>query len=206
MNKLGQTVFVVDDDEAVRDALKVLLRSAGLQVEVFASSAAFLNSYTLDHAGCMVLDVRMPGMGGLALQDEMLRRRLGIPIIFMTGHADVVIVVAAMKKGAFDFMEKPLDSRRLITTVVEALNFDIAQRSQTARQEAQSNPNAARLATLTERERQILAQVLKAIPSRAIAEELKLSLKTVEFHRARMREKLGVTSLPELFRLFSDKH
>ncbi len=123
----------------------------------------------------------------------------------MTGHADVVMVVAAMKKGAFDFMEKPLDSRRLIATVVEALNVDMVQRSQTARQEEKLNPHAERLAILSERERQILAQVLKAVPSRTIAEEFSLSVKTVEFHRARIREKLGVTSLPELFRLFSDK-
>jgi FixJ family two-component response regulator len=202
MSGPGQTIYIVDDDEAVRDALRMLLGTTGLRVETFASAAAFLKDYRPAQAGCLVLDVRMPGMSGLALQEELYKRRVRIPIVFLTGHADVPIAVRALKKGAFDFIEKPLDSQRLIVSVLNALRFDAEQRIQAAQQASDSNPAAARLALLSEREREVLDRVLTGKQTRVIAEELCISVKTVEFHRARIREKLGVASLAELFQLF----
>lgn len=206
MSAPGQTVFVVDDDEAVRDALKMLLNAAGLRVVSFASAAAFLNDYRpVQGDACLVLDVRMPGMSGLALQDELHKRRFRLPIVFLTGHADVPIAVRALKKGAFDFIEKPLDSQRLVLSVLNALRFDAEQRSQAAPQAAASEASttlAPRLATLSEREREVLDKVLAGKQTRVIAADLCISMKTVEFHRARIREKLGVASLAELFKLF----
>jgi FixJ family two-component response regulator len=202
MSGLGQTVYIVDDDEAVRDALRMLLDAAGLRAETFASAAAFLKDYRPAPAECLVLDVRMPGMSGLALQDELHKRRMRIPIVFLTGHADVPIAVRALKKGAFDFIEKPLDSQRLVVSVMNALRFDAEQRQQPAQQSAEPDPVSARLALLSEREREVLDLVLQGRQTRVIAEALCISVKTVEFHRARIREKLGVGSLAELFGLF----
>jgi FixJ family two-component response regulator len=202
MSAPGQTIYIVDDDEAVRDALRMLLGTTGLRVETFASAAAFLKDYRPAQPGCLVLDVRMPGMSGLALQEELYKRRVRIPIVFLTGHADVPIAVRALKKGAFDFIEKPLDSQRLIVSVLNALRFDAEQRMQAAQQASDSNPAAARLALLSEREREVLDRVLAGKQTRVIAEELCISVKTVEFHRARIREKLGVATLAELFQLF----
>ena len=202
MSGPGRTVYIVDDDEAVRDALRMLLGTAELRVETFASAAAFLKDYRPAQAGCLVLDVRMPGMSGLALQDELYKRRVRIPIVFLTGHADVPIAVRALKKGAFDFIEKPLDSQRLIVSVLNALRFDAEQRMQAVQQASDSNPAAARLALLSEREREVLDRVLTGKQTRVIADDLCISVKTVEFHRARIREKLGVASLAELFQLF----
>jgi FixJ family two-component response regulator len=202
MSGPGQTIYIVDDDEAVRDALRMLLGTTGLRVETFASAAAFLKDYRPAQPGCLVLDVRMPGMSGLALQEELYKRRVRIPIVFLTGHADVPIAVRALKKGAFDFIEKPLDSQRLIVSVLNALRFDAEQRMQAAQQASDSNPAAARLALLSEREREVLDRVMTGKQTRVIAEDLCISVKTVEFHRARIREKLGVASLAELFQLF----
>ncbi len=203
MAKLEQTVFVVDDDAAVRDALSMLFRAAGLKVETFPSAGSFLQNYRLELGGCVVLDIRMPGMSGLALQKELSSRRLEIPVVFLTGHADVPMAVRAMKDSAFDFIEKPIDSSRLIPVVLAALKHDLERRSGAApaadKLTVTSNP---RLADLTERERQILDLVLEGRQTRSIAESLGVTVKTVEFHRSRIREKLGVNSLAELFRLF----
>jgi FixJ family two-component response regulator len=199
--KTEPIVFVVDDDEAVRDALKMLLTAAGLRVETYPSAASFLKSYVPAHSGCLVLDIRMPGMSGLALQDELHKRRIALPILFLTGHADVPMAVRALKQGAFDFIEKPLDSQRLVLAVMNALRVDAQQRIQVTA--APSDAGAAdRLDTLSEREREVLKYVLEGKPTREIAQFLNVSVKTIEFHRARIREKLGVTSLAELFKLF----
>lgn len=197
-------VYVVDDDEAVRDALKMLLCAAGLQVEVHPSAASFLKSCRPGQSGCLVLDVRMPGMSGLALQDELGKRRFTMPIVFLTGHADVPMAVRALKQGAYDFIEKPLDSQRLVLAVMNALRFDAEQRSRNRRLRVEENNGdvAERLAALSEREREVLDQVLQGRQTRDIAEALAISVKTVEFHRARIRDKLGVASLAELFKLF----
>ncbi|HEV2609988.1 MAG TPA: response regulator [Noviherbaspirillum sp.] len=202
MPKLEQTVFVVDDDAAVRDALSMLFRAAGLKVETFPSAGSFLQNYRLELGGCLVLDIRMPGMSGLALQKELSSRRLDIPVVFLTGHADVPMAVRAMKDGAFDFIEKPIDSPRLIPVVLAALKHDMARRSGTPVADKLTVTSNPRLADLTEREREILDLVLEGRQTKAIAESLGVTIKTVEFHRSRIREKLGVSSLAELFRLF----
>ena len=198
---MKQTVFVVDDDEAVRDALKMLLRAMNLDVETFASAAAFLNSYRLDRPGCLLLDVRMPGTSGLVLQQELAARNFGIPIVFLTGHGDVPMAVHAMKQGAYDFIEKPIAPPRLIPAVQGALAYDAERRQRTTQAAAPNNDVSMLLATLSEREQEVLAMVLEGRPTRIIAESLAITVKTVEFHRARIREKLGVSSMAELFRL-----
>ena len=196
------TVFVVDNDEAIRDALSMLLRAAGQRVETFNSALTFLNDYRPSRNGCLVLDIRMPGMSGLELQDELHKRRMSIPIVFLTGHGDVPMAVRALKKGAVDFIEKPLEEERLVLAVLNALRVDAEQRQPVQRQDEVSEELSARLATLSEREREVLQLILDGQPTRQIAKALYISVKTVEFHRARIREKLGVTTQAQLFSLF----
>lgn len=196
------TVFVVDNDEAVCDALDMLLRAVGLRVETFSSAMAFLADYRPSRGGCLVLDIRMPGMSGLDLQDELHKRRIAIPIIFLTGHGDVPMAVRALKKGALDFIEKPHESERLVLAVLNALRVDDERRRQGRRHDEISQDLASRLATLSDREREVLNRILDAEPTRRIAGALHISVKTVEFHRARIREKLGVATQAQLFSLF----
>ena len=196
------TVFVVDNDEAVCDALGMLLRASGMNVETFRSAAAFLENYRPNRAGCLVLDIRMPGMSGLDLQDELHKRKISIPIVFLTGHGDVPMAVRALKKGAVDFIEKPHEEGRLVLAVLNALRVDEERRKQANRHDEISQELASRLATLSEREREVLEHTLGGKPTRLISEELHIGIKTVEFHRARIREKLGVASQAQLFSLF----
>jgi FixJ family two-component response regulator len=196
------TVFVVDNDDAVCDALAMLLRAAGASVETFRSAAAFLDAYRPSRGGCLVLDIRMPGMSGLDLQDELHKRRLQIPIVFLTGHGDVPMAVRALKKGAVDFIEKPHDAGRLVLAVLNALRIDADRRQAANRHDDVGDELATRLAALSEREREVLERILGGKPTRQIADELHISVKTVEFHRARIREKLGVATQAQLFSLF----
>jgi len=198
----GRTVFVVDDDEAVCDALGMLLRAAGMDVETFRSAASFLKALRPGQTGCLVLDIRMPGMSGLDLQDELHRRKITIPIVFLTGHGDVPMAVRALKKGAVDFIEKPHEAERLVLAVLNALRMDDERRKQTNRHDELSLDLATRLATLSEREREVLDRILEGKQTRQITDELCISVKTVEFHRARIRVKLGVTTQAQLFSLF----
>jgi two-component system, LuxR family, response regulator FixJ len=195
-----QIVFVVDDDEAVRDALKMLFRATGLSVIAYASAASFLKDVSFDRPGCIVLDVRMPGMSGLALQEELRLRRIRMPIVFLTGHADVPMAVRTLKEGAFDFIEKPIESSKLVGAVQQALAFDMAQRQQVSPRKIE--PADSALSVLTAREREVAELVVQGRQTREIAEQLGISIKTVEFHRAHVREKLGVTSLAELVKVF----
>jgi FixJ family two-component response regulator len=188
-----RTVYVVDDDEAVRDALGMLFRSAGLHAETFESAAAFLERAKPGSRCCLVLDIRMPGMSGPGLQDELLRRGLRIPILFITGHGDIRMAVAAIKKGAYDFVEKPFDDHQLLGQVMSALQGDAGERPTGASEDA--------LARLSEREREVLDRVLEGKSSRQVAAELFISVKTVEFHRARIMGKFGVRSVAQLFRV-----
>jgi FixJ family two-component response regulator len=199
---MNQVVYVIDDDEAVRDAIKMLLQVAGLTVETFNSANTFLKDYRPNCINCLILDIRMPGMSGLELQEEFHKRRIRVPIIFLTGHADVPMAVQALKKGAFDFIEKPLDSQRLTLTVMNALRLNADQQNQIDERVKTSESAAERLALLSEREREVLNLILQGKQTRIIATELHISVKTVEFHRSRIREKLGITSLAELFRFF----
>ncbi len=183
-------VYIVDDDNAVRNALKLLLRTAELDVEVFPSGDAFLENADLTQHCCVLLDIRMPGMTGTALHDELLRRGLRVPVIFITGHGDIPMAVEAMRKGAFDFIEKPFDDEQLLARVREALE----------RRKAEPEMGSVPISELSERQREVLQRVLDGKPSRQIAEELDISVKTVEFHRARIMQKIGVKTAAELFR------
>jgi FixJ family two-component response regulator len=189
------TVYVVDDDEAVRDALGMLFRAAGLHAATFESAAAFLERAKPGAHCCLVLDIRMPGLSGPGLQDELLRRGVRIPIVFITGHGDIRMAVAAMRKGAYDFVEKPFDDHQLLGQVMSALQGD---NDEPAAPDAQGSPPLDRL---SKREREVLDRVLEGKSSRQVAEELFVSVKTVEFHRARIMGKLGVRSVAQLFRV-----
>ena len=193
MNLNDRLVYVVDDDDAVRDALGMLFRTAGLAVETYASAQAFLERARPPARSCLVLDVRMPGMDGASLQDELRTRGVRVPIVFITGHGSVPMAVAAMKKGAYDFVEKPFDHEQLLGRVLEALDD--------AGGAVRASPDVkARLARLSRREREVLSLVLAGKPSRQVATDLAISVKTVEFHRARIMQKVGVRSAAELFR------
>jgi two-component system response regulator DctR len=192
-----RTVYVVDDDDAVRDSLAMLFRNAGLAVRSFPSAISFLERAAPAAPGCLVLDIRMPGMSGTALQDELLSRGARLPIIFITGHGDIPTAVEAVKKGAYDFIEKPFDDYQLLTQVMSAL-----ERSAEIEGGVEpAAPDRGRLALLSEREQEVLQHVLAGKPSRQVADELCISTRTVEFHRARIMQKLGVRSAAELFRL-----
>jgi FixJ family two-component response regulator len=192
-----RTVYVVDDDDAVRDSLAMLFQTAGLRVETFASSAEFLKLEKRDPASCLVLDIRMPGLSGMALQEGLAERGFTVPIIFITGHGDIPLAVQAVKRGAFDFIEKPFDDYHLLSQVLAAL----ASASDRRRAGVEQAHHEERLAMLSAREREVLDLVLAGKPSRQIAEELFISVKTVEFHRARIMQKLEVRSAAALFKV-----
>lgn len=193
-----QKVFLVDDDEAVRDALELLLGACGLHVHAFASAEAFLDHYRADEPGCLLLDIRMPGMSGLQLQELLIAGGIRIPIIFITAHGDIPTAVDTVKKGAVQFIEKPFDDDRLLCLVFDALKLDATMRSHAAADASRES----RLLTLTRRERQILDMVLAGKTSRSIADELFISIKTVEFHRGGIMRKLQVGSLRDLFQIY----
>ena len=187
-------VYIVDDDNAVRNALALLFRTAQLDAQAFPSAQAFLEGADLARRCCVLLDIRMPGMTGTTLHDELLRRNARVPVIFITGHGDIPMAVDAMRKGAFDFIEKPFDDEQLLSQVRAALES-------CEEGEPQKGEAAAALDdVLSSRQREVLQRVLDGKPSRQIAEELAISVKTVEFHRARIMQKLGVKTAAELFR------
>lgn len=197
------TVFIVDDDGDLRDALALLMRAAGLRAECFASGREFLQRCAQPVAGCVVLDLRMADLDGMAVQAELRKRRIGLPIVFLTGHGDVPLAVKAMKAGAFDFMQKPLDEHRLVMAVMNA------QRAFGERNPllgtAEAPAPGGRLEALSAREKEVLRLLVRGRSSREIAECLCISLKTVEFHRANIREKLGVGSNRELLLRFAPR-
>lgn len=191
------TVFIVDDDDAVRDSLSWLMKSVGLSVEALASAQAFLETYHPERPGCLLLDIRMPGLSGLDLQEKLQEKGVLLPVIFISGHADVPMAVRALKAGAFDFIEKPFNDQLLLECVQRAIEHDLAQR----RQFAEREDIVARLAQLTPREGQVLELVIQGAPNKIISRELGVSLKTVEAHRARVMDKLKAGSATELVRL-----
>ncbi len=190
-------VFVIDDDEAVRLSLRLLLKSAGLQVVSMASADEFLRGYDPAQPGCLVLDVRMPSMSGLELQQELNRRGAVIPVIFMSGHGDVPMAVEAMQHGAFDFLQKPFRDQDLIDRIQDALRKDWQNREQL--QDGQLI--RGRFQQLTSREREVLALVADGKPNKLMAADLGISQRTVEIHRARVMEKMGASSLAHLVRM-----
>jgi len=191
------TVFVVDDDRAMRESLSWLLDSVGLRVRSYATAADFLAEHDPAQPGCLVLDVRMPGMSGLDLQAELTRRGVELPTIVITGHAEVSMAVRAVKAGAIDFIEKPFSDQLLLDRVRQALEIDLEAREVRRRREDARR----RLATLTAREREVLNLVVAGKANKEIASALGVSPKTVEVHRAHVMSKMCVDSLAELIRV-----
>ncbi|HBH35933.1 MAG TPA: DNA-binding response regulator [Gammaproteobacteria bacterium] len=190
-------VFIVDDDEALRDSLRWLLESVGLRVETHDSANSFLQSYYPGQSGCLLLDVRMPGMSGLELQEQLESRDVRLPVVIITGHGDVSMAVRALKAGAMDFIEKPFDDELLLASIQSALSLDVEQRKSRATQAE----ILARLAQLTRREHQVMELVTTGKANKQIASELNVSAKTVEAHRAHVMEKMQANSLAELVRM-----
>ncbi len=189
-----QRIHIIDDDEALRDSLVWMVESSGYPVAAYASAEAFLAAYSEAMTGCLVLDVRMPGMSGLELFEELGRRRCTLPVIFITGHGDVPMAVAALKKGAVDFIEKPFADRDMLRLIEQCLTEERASRDK-RRLEADT---ARRLEHLTQREREVLDLIIAGKLNKQIADVLGISIKTVEVHRARVMEKMGAHSLAEL--------
>ena len=191
------TVFIVDDDAAIRFAMQALMDSVNLNHEIFASADEFLEKITEQRPGCLVLDIRMPGLGGLELQEELIKRGNTLPIIFITGHGDVPMAVEAMQKGAVDFIQKPFRDQELLDRIREALATDEERREE---QQAHAEV-ASRLARLTNREREVFDLVVTGKPNKVIAYELGVSQRTVEIHRARVMEKMQARSLADLVKM-----
>ena len=191
------TIFIVDDDAPVRDSLALLLGLKGYAIRSFASAEDFLTACQPDWHGCLLLDIRMAGMNGLELQQQLISRQIVLPIIFITGHGDVAAARAALKAGAADFLEKPLDDQILITTIADAL-----ERSAHLRDEAAAAQEITdRMSRLTAREHEVMEKITLGEPNREIARQLGISPRTVEVYKARMMEKMQARSLPELIRL-----
>ena len=193
-------VFVVDDDDAVRNSLRLLLKSASLSTTAFASAQEFLAGWTTEQPGCLVLDVRMPGMSGLELQEELNRRGAIIPVIFISGHADVPMAVEAIQHGAFDFLQKPFGDQDLIDRIQRALAADADNRQALS----QLDELRKRYATLTPREQEVLVLVTDGRANKVMAGDLGVSQRTIEIHRARVMEKMGARSIAQLVRMTLD--
>jgi two-component system, LuxR family, response regulator FixJ len=189
-------VHLIDDDDGVRLALAFLLTSSGFAVRVYESASAFLDSLPVQ-PGCIVTDVRMPGISGVELQRQLKTRQIGLPLIVMTGHGDVALAVAAMKAGAIDFIEKPFPDETLIDSIQGALD----RHAKAARQDQATAATAAKLKTLTACEREILDGLVAGRANKSIAYDLQISARTVEVHRANVMTKMGAASLPELIRM-----
>jgi FixJ family two-component response regulator len=191
-------VRVIDDDSAVRESIELLLRTVGLRCAAYDSPEAFLADLDLGRAGCIVLDIRMPRMSGLALQEVLIERGSDLPIVFITGHGDVPLAVKAMRAGAADFLEKPLHDQTLLDAIHAALEKHARLRP---RRQARERLDAM-LAGLTSRERDVFDRLIDGVATRAIAQELELSNRTVEGYRARILEKMQVDSLAALINLY----
>jgi two-component system, LuxR family, response regulator FixJ len=190
-------VFIVDNDPSMRDSLAWLVASVSMEAQTFETAEAFLNAYTPDRPGCLVLDVRLPGMSGVVLQEELMRRGITLPVIMVTGFADIDTAVRVLKRGAFDFIEKPFVEEMLLDRVRQAIVVDERRR----RDEAVREHLASQLARLTARERAVFDQVVLGKPNKVVAIEFGISEKTVEAHRARVMHKLGASSLADLVRM-----
>lgn len=196
------TVFVVDDDPGIRDSLQWLIGSVGLPVELFGTADEFLRYYDGSRPGCLVLDIRLPDMSGLQLQEELQRRGFAVPLIVISGYAEVPVAVRAMKAGAIDFIEKPFSDQTLLGRIQQAIELDLRTRASLARRAEAER----RLSLLSRRERQVMELVVAGRSNKAIASSLGLSPKTVEVHRAQVMKKLHVDSLAELVRLVLSSH
>jgi two-component system response regulator FixJ len=200
MKERAPTVYIVDDDDAIRSALRLLLKSVGLAAVPVPSAREFLATYDPQQPGCLILDVRMPGMSGLELQQQLNVSGAIIPVIFMTGHGDVPMAVEAMQQGAFDFLQKPFRDQDLIDRIQRALAKD-----QTGRAELRERARIKeRMESLTAREREVLDLVTSGKPNKIMAADLGVSQRTVEIHRSRVMEKMGASSVAQLVRMVLD--
>lgn len=197
MNTNGSKVFVVDDDAAMRKSLRWLIESVGLEVETFGSANEFLESYDATQIGCLVLDVRMPGMSGLDLQEHLQSQRFALPVLIVTGHADVPMAVRALKAGAFDFIEKPFNDQVMLERVQKAIEHAMRIRAE-AEQRAEIDQ---RIETLTPRERQVMEMVVNGMANKQVAAELGLSEKTIEVHRKHVMDKMRAGNVADLIRM-----
>ena len=191
------TVFLIDDDPSVRDSLSLLLSLKGVRTQLFANAESFIEAYLPGWVGCVLTDLRMPGMTGLELQAALRAREIELPVVVLTAHGDVATARAALKNGAFDFLEKPIDDALLIEVLGNALRVDRERRTAVTTRAFVS----ARFERLTEREREILALITAGHQNREVAAQLGISPRTVEVHKARIMEKLGCRSLAELIRV-----
>lgn len=194
-NRVGEPVYIVDDDAGVRDSLRMLLEAAGYAVQGFDTARSFLSNADLGR-GCLVVDIRMPGMSGLELQEELVRRNLALPLIVITGHGDVPLAVRAMTAGAVDFIEKPFDDQRMLDSISRA--FQIGNQKRSRAGEAQAARDL--LALLTPREKDVLGQLVRGQPNKIAAHELGISPRTVEIHRASIMDKLKARNLSDIVR------
>jgi len=197
------TAFIIDDDEAYRDSVRELVSSVGLATETYSSAVDFLATFDATRPGCLVLDVRMTRMSGLALQERLAAMGARIPIVFISGHGDIAMAVKAVKDGAVDFVQKPYREQQLLDAIDEALRRDATLRSRPATEGSKRLDKE--IAALTLREREVMQLALKGLPSKVIAKDLDISYRTVEQHRSRLLEKLGVSSITELMRLHSER-
>ena len=200
MKERSPIVFVVDDDEAVRTSLRLLLKSVEIAATAVGSAQEFLASYDLSQPGCLLLDIRMPGKSGLELQQELNLRGAIIPVIFITGHGDVPMAVEAMKHGAFDFLQKPFRDQELLDRVQRAVAKDRENRVALS----QHSRIQTRLESLTPREREVLDLMTRGKPNKVMAADMGISQRTVEIHRARVMEKMEASSLAQAVRMMMD--
>ncbi len=197
MSEPTQTIYVVDDDEAMRDSMTWLLEGEGYRVACFDSAAAFLKARRDDLRGCLVLDVRMPDMSGLELHEKLDALGSTLPIIFVTGHGDVPMAVGALQRGACDFIEKPFHDEDLLVRIRRALELE----TELAARRRHDDAIVHRIGQLTQREREVMDLVVAGKLNKQIADQLNISMKTVEAHRARVMEKMGVRTLAELVKV-----
>lgn len=197
MTETPPTVFVVDDDEPVRDAIGMLLETVEIPFESFASAQDFLEAYDGSRRGCLVLDIRMPGMSGLELQQTLLERDVNLPVVFITGHGDVPMAVEAMKRGAVDFIRKPFRDQELLDRIHEALSLEASQRAHSADLE----DVRGRFDSLTPREREVFQRVAAGQANKVVAIDLGISERTVEIHRSQVMQKMQARNLAELVRM-----
>ncbi|NLR75526.1 MULTISPECIES: response regulator transcription factor [Leeia] len=198
MDALSPLVYLIDDDDDVREALALLLRTMGMRVDAFADPLSFLSAFDRNTIGCLIVDIRMPGMTGLQLQQRLLDEQCDLPVVVITGHGDLNLCRRAFKAGAVEFLIKPVDEEALLDSVQKAVTQHIrSRRQQTLTREAQ-----ARLSKLTDRENEILVQIVEGLSNKQIARVLDLSPRTVETHRANIFAKLETQSLAELVRLY----
>ena len=190
------TVYIVEDDDAVRDSLQLLLESVGMPVATFPRADAFLDAYHADMAGCLVLDIRMPGINGMELQRKLNTQHSTLPIIFVTGHGDVPMAVEAMQQGAVDFIQKPYREQELLDNIQQAMEMDAEHRQQLQEQ----HKIQERIDALTPREAEVMELMVEGKANKAIAFDLDISQRTVEIHRARVMDKMDAKSLAQLVR------